>query len=57
LRQRKWYKQTRYGYARGDEPVQYVDNIRRYYEVLNWIYENQEKNTDHNHDQILATNQ
>ena len=28
LRQRKYYKQTRFGYARGDEPVQYVDNIK-----------------------------
>ena len=37
LRQRKYYKNTRYGYARGDEPVQYVDNIRRYYETLQWM--------------------
>ena len=37
LRQRKYYKTTRYGYARGNEPVQYVDNIRRYYETLQWL--------------------
>jgi membrane-bound lytic murein transglycosylase F len=37
LRQRKYYKQTRYGYARGDEPVRYVDNVRRYYETLVWM--------------------
>jgi membrane-bound lytic murein transglycosylase F len=37
LRQKKWYKQTRYGYARGEEPVTYVDNIRRYYDALVWI--------------------
>ncbi|MFT5451213.1 MAG: membrane-bound lytic murein transglycosylase F, partial [Enterobacterales bacterium] len=37
LRQKKYYKNTRYGYARGNEPVQYVDNIRRYYETLQWI--------------------
>jgi membrane-bound lytic murein transglycosylase F len=37
LRQSKYYKKTRYGYARGNEPVQYVDNIRRYYETLQWI--------------------
>jgi len=37
LRQKKYYKQTRYGYARGDEPVQYVDNIRQYYETLQWM--------------------
>jgi len=36
LRQRKWYSQTRYGYARGDEPVRYVENIRSYYDILRW---------------------
>lgn len=46
LRQRKWYKFTRHGYARGDEPLQYVDNIRRYYEVLSWLYEDQEDSKD-----------
>ena len=34
LRQRKWYRQTHYGYARGDEPVRYVKNIRKYYDLL-----------------------
>lgn len=34
LRQRKWYETTRYGYARGDEPVRYVRNIRNYYSIL-----------------------
>jgi membrane-bound lytic murein transglycosylase F len=37
LTQERWYKQTRFGYTRGWEPVQFVDNIRRYYEVLAWI--------------------
>lgn len=35
----KWYKQTRYGYARGWEPVRYVDNIRSYYDILAWHLE------------------
>ncbi|HHJ35338.1 MAG TPA: membrane-bound lytic murein transglycosylase MltF, partial [Gammaproteobacteria bacterium] len=39
LAQSKWYKQTRYGYARGWEPVRYVENIRSYYDVLKWIEE------------------
>lgn len=39
LRQKKYYKTTRYGFARGDEAVTYVDNIRRYYDTLNWIEE------------------
>lgn len=37
LSKKKWYSQTRYGYARGYEPVAYVQNIRRYYDVLTWM--------------------
>lgn len=37
LSQKKWYKQTRHGYARGKEPVRYVENIRSYYELLVWL--------------------
>lgn len=37
LQQKKYYKNTKYGYARGEEPVQYVDNIRRYYDTLKWL--------------------
>ena len=38
LRKRKWYKKTKHGYARGNEPVQYVQNIRRYYDILKREY-------------------
>ncbi len=34
LARKKWYKQTKYGYARGWEPVKYVANIRQYYDFL-----------------------
>jgi peptidoglycan lytic transglycosylase F len=34
LSKKKWYSQTRYGYARGGEPVRYIENIRRYYDIL-----------------------
>jgi len=34
LAQKEWYTKTRFGYARGHEPVAYVQNIRRYYDVL-----------------------
>ncbi|WP_250657710.1 membrane-bound lytic murein transglycosylase MltF [Alkalimarinus coralli] len=37
LQKKKWYKQTKHGYARGSEPVVYVQNIRRYYDVLTWM--------------------
>jgi len=39
LAKSKWYKQTRYGYARGWEPVRYVENIRSYYDILKWVDE------------------
>ncbi|EGQ7851500.1 membrane-bound lytic murein transglycosylase MltF [Vibrio vulnificus] len=34
LRQKKYFSQTRYGYARGDEAKNYVENIRRYYQSI-----------------------
>ena len=34
LSRKKWYKQTRYGYARGLEPVRFVEKIRKYYNAL-----------------------
>ncbi|HET8552114.1 MAG TPA: membrane-bound lytic murein transglycosylase MltF [Gammaproteobacteria bacterium] len=37
LTEKKWYTQTTYGYARGEEPLIYVANIRSYYSILNWI--------------------
>lgn len=37
LQQKKYYKKTKYGYARGTEPVDYVENIRRYYDTLTWL--------------------
>ena len=41
LDKKKYYKTTRYGYARGNEAVTYVDNIRRYYDTLVWLDEQQ----------------
>jgi len=45
LQNKKWYKNTKYGYARGYEPVLYVQNIRRYYDVLTWITQPEEATT------------
>ncbi len=41
LRQKKYYKKTRFGYARGNEAVAYVDNIRRYYDTIVWLDQQQ----------------
>jgi membrane-bound lytic murein transglycosylase F len=45
LSQKKWFQQTRYGYARGREPVRYVENIRTYYDILVWVTEQQASET------------
>ena len=37
LAQRKWYTRVPFGYARGWEPVLYVNNIRSYYNILKWL--------------------
>ena len=39
LSKKKWFTQTSNGYARGWEPVRYVENIRTYYDVLVWMTE------------------
>ncbi|GLS27560.1 membrane-bound lytic murein transglycosylase MltF [Marinibactrum halimedae] len=36
LAKRKYYRDTKYGYARGWEPVEYVENVQKYYSVLAW---------------------
>ncbi|MBA1149190.1 membrane-bound lytic murein transglycosylase MltF [Ectothiorhodospiraceae bacterium WFHF3C12] len=39
LSQKKYYQHTQHGKARGWEPVRYVENVRRYYELLKRITE------------------
>ena len=34
LSKAKYYKTTKYGYARGWEALKYVQNIRQYYDIL-----------------------
>jgi len=36
LAKRKYYRNTKHGYARGSEPVQYVQRIRSYYSIIAW---------------------
>ena len=42
LAKREWYSRVPFGYARGWEPVLYVDNIRAYYDILKWLTANEE---------------
>jgi len=46
LARKKWYKKTKYGYARGWEPVKYVTNIRRYYDLLEYQLESDKENKE-----------
>ncbi len=43
LHQKQWYKKTRYGYARGREAQNYVNNIRQYRKTLTWFITEREK--------------
>ncbi len=36
LTQKRWYEQLPHGYARGNEALRYVENIRSYYDILVW---------------------
>jgi membrane-bound lytic murein transglycosylase F len=38
LEEEYWYRQTANGYARGSEPVRYVDNVRNYRDLLEWTW-------------------
>jgi len=38
LEQEYWYSQTENGYAHGWEPVRYVDNVRGYCDLLEWVW-------------------
>lgn len=46
LAQHKWYSRVPFGYARGWEPVLYVNNIRAYYNIIGWLAENEDKLED-----------
>lgn len=41
-----YYKDTRHGYARGWEPVQYVERIQNYHNILAWHFNKQPETKD-----------
>ena len=45
LSQSKYYKKTKYGYARGWETLKYVQNIRQYYDILVFL-DSQDNNNE-----------
>jgi len=55
LAQKEWIPLTRYGYARGKEPVKYVHNIRRYYDILTWRYPTEYQTRRTTTDNLIVT--
>lgn len=37
LSRERWFSKTRFGYARGREAVNFVANVRSYYDLLSWL--------------------
>jgi membrane-bound lytic murein transglycosylase F len=37
LSDQSWYSRVQRGFAPGQTAVTYVDNVRRYYEILMWL--------------------
>ena len=42
LARQNWYTRVPHGYARGWEPVLYVNNIRSYYNIIRWMTDSEE---------------
>jgi Predicted soluble lytic transglycosylase fused to an ABC-type amino acid-binding protein len=37
LNKKQFYKQMKYGYARGWEAVQYIENVKQYYDIISFL--------------------
>ena len=43
LNKKQFYKQMKYGYARGWEAVQYIENVKQYYDIISFLEQNDNK--------------
>ncbi|PJG59427.1 membrane-bound lytic murein transglycosylase MltF [Aeromonas cavernicola] len=43
LQQSRWHRKVRFGYARGSEARNYVNNVRQYYQSLLWLDNERQK--------------
>ncbi len=55
LNQKKYYKKMKYGYARGWEAVQYVENVKQYYDILTFLEAKDEKFENNLFDEVPNT--
>ena len=43
LNKKQFYKQMKYGYARGWEAVQYIENVKQYYDIISFLEQKDNK--------------
>jgi len=43
LHKKQFYKNMEYGYARGWEAVQYIENVKQYYDIISFLEEKDKK--------------
>ena len=46
LNKKEFYKKMKYGYARGWEATQYVENVKQYYDILLFLEDKDDQNKD-----------
>ena len=55
LNQKKFYLSMKYGYARGWEAVQYVENVKQYYDIISFLDNKDEQIKDNIFDEAPKT--
>ena len=55
LNQKKYYKKMKYGYARGWEAVQYIENVKQYYDIITFLDNKDKESEDELFDEVPST--
>ena len=55
LNQKKYYKKMKYGYARGWEAVQYIENVKQYYDIITFLENKDKESEDGLFDEVPST--
>ena len=55
LNQKKYYKKMKYGYARGWEAVQYIENVKQYYDIISFLDNKDKINSNQIFNEVPST--
>ena len=55
LNQKKYYKKMKYGYARGWEAVQYIENVKQYYDIITFLDNKDKESKNELFDEVPST--